>query len=453
MRRQREEDVMSARTMAALVATALLAACGGPRPAEQQGDVCRSIATEGRAPYPWPDILQSTTPVRATTVRPGDADLLVRPENRAFREKLARRYSVPTARPLEVLSVSAGGAWGAFSIGFLDGWGHNAGSDRRPAFDIVTGVSTGSMIAPIIFLNNQEDIERLRGIYRTLGNDQVFTRRSFFGLLSGTSLYDTAPLRRRIESILDTGMVLRLARENEKNRVLAMLAVNLDSGVPEVFDITGIASDTTSFLEARRQRIIDIMMASAAIPIAFPPVFIDGNMYVDGGARRHAFIAREVMAAVQGQTREPRTSGLERYSLSPARRPINLAIIVSGDMRVMRDCVGSKRLDLLAVAERTSDVVSDQLLRDSVELLLLQVGQSRGNRARFVDASALVAYPKSRDASLRSGLCNIPEDGDALFDPGFQACLDRRGYEMGQRDPIPWKIELRDSRMFRSPGS
>ena len=444
---------MIARTMAALVSMAVLAACSGPRPADQQGDVCRSIATEGRAPYPWPDILQSATPLRPTAARPGDADLFVRPENRAFRDKIRRRYAVPTARPLEVLSVSAGGAWGAFSIGFLDGWGHNAGSDPRPNFDIVTGVSTGSMIAPIIFLSGQDDIERLRGIYRTLTNDQVFTKWSLLSALSSTSLYDTAPLRRRIESLFDTEMVLRIARENEKNRLLALLAVNLDSGVPEVFDVTEMASDATKSLEERRQRIIDVMMASAAIPIAFPPVFIDGNMYVDGGARRHAFIAREVMAAVQGQPREPRTSGLERYSLSAARRPIDLAIVVSGDMRVMRDCVGKKRLDLLAMAERTGEVVTDQLLRDSVELLLLQVGQSLSNRARFVDASALVAYPKSRDPDLRSGLCAVPGDDDALFDPGFQACLDRRGYEVGQRDPIPWKIELRDSLMTRSPRS
>ncbi|TXL71438.1 hypothetical protein FHP25_29860 [Vineibacter terrae] len=442
---------MITRTMAALVSTALLAGCGGPRPAEQQGDVCRSIATEGRAPYPWPDILQSATPLRA--VRQGDADLLVRPENRGFRDKVSRRYAVPTAKPLEVLSVSAGGAWGAFSIGFLDGWGHNAGPDPRPRFDIVTGVSTGSMIAPIIFLNDQGDIERLRGTYRTLTNDQVFTKRSLLTALASTSLYDTAPLRRRVESLLDTGMVLRIARENEKNRMLALLVVNLDSGVPEVFDITEMASDATKTLEERRRRIIDVMMASAAIPIAFPPVFIDGNMYVDGGARRHAFIAREVMAAVQGQPREPRTSGLERYSLSAAHRPIDLAIVVSGDMRVMRDCVGKKRLDLLAMAGRTQEVVTDQLLRDSVELLLLQVGQSRANRARFVDASALVAYPKSRDADLRSGLCAVPEGDDALFDPTFQDCLDRQGYAVGQRDLIPWKIQLRESRMVRSPRS
>ena len=127
--------------------------------------------------------------------------------------------------------MSAGGAWGAFSVGFLDGWGHNAGSDPRPAFDIVTGVSTGSMIAPIIFLNRQDDIERLRGVYRALTNEQVFTRRSFFGLLSSTSLYDTAPLRRQVESIVDAEMVLRLARENERDRVLAYR--NAQGGPPE----------------------------------------------------------------------------------------------------------------------------------------------------------------------------------------------------------------------------
>jgi len=143
-------------------------------------------------------------------------------------------------------------------VGFLEGWGQN-GAEPRPRFDIVTGVSTGSMIAPVIFLNDRERLAKLRGLYANLRNEDVFTPRSTLSLLSATSLYDNAPLRRTVTAMLDDDKINAIAAENGP-RTLAVLATNLDSGVPDVFDLTDIATDqllrtsVESLLPVGRQR-------------------------------------------------------------------------------------------------------------------------------------------------------------------------------------------------------
>src|SRR5437762_12370771 len=167
------------------------------------------------------------------------------------------------------------------------------------------------MIAPAIFLDDPVLIAKLRTFYASLKDSDVYTQRSIFSVLSSTSLFDTAPLRAKVNALLDTSMVERLAVENA-TRSLAVMATNLDSGVPEVFDLTAIAADTRLTLEQRRQRIISAVMASSAEPIAFPPEFIDNNMYVDGGLRLHVFFTQEFLAALDGS-------------------PIDVSVVVSGD--------------------------------------------------------------------------------------------------------------------------
>jgi predicted acylesterase/phospholipase RssA len=53
-----------------------------------------------------------------------------------------------------VLVVSAGGQYGAFGAGVLNGW---TSSGKRPHFDVVTGISVGSILAPIAFLGSEYD--------------------------------------------------------------------------------------------------------------------------------------------------------------------------------------------------------------------------------------------------------------------------------------------------------
>lgn len=457
---------MRKRRLACAAMALLVAGCGAPRPEALQGEVCKSIAKAGRSPYPWPDIYQSVIDAQAqmAPVPPGGLPPAAAPppplppataaggsvRNEAFRNKIAaqaaarqqapppppppgalRAVAPPAKPPTYALSVSAGGAWGAFSVGFLQGWGEN-NLEPRPKFDVVTGVSTGSMIAPVIFLGDAKRMAKLRDLYSNLGSNDVFTSRGTLSLLTATSLYDTAPLRRKVEDILDQEMVEAIAAENGR-RTLAVMATNLDSGVPEIFDLTEIAAHPDMTMAQKRQRMVAAIMASAAVPIGFPPEFIDNNLYVDGGVRMHVFLTRQLQAALKDNR-------------------LDLTIVVSGDMKVGRDCTGKDGLDLLSIAGRTASIAIDQLLRSSVESLLT-VGRQRGNVARYVDAASLIDYGAQvpQPGLPPAGPCQVPggDATDSMFDPTFQRCLADHGATMGRSDPIPWRLTIRGGRVTR----
>lgn len=455
---------MSVGRIAIMAMALMLVGCGSPRPESLQGEVCKSIATAGHSPYPWPDIYQSVIDAQAQLppVPPGGGPVAAAPapppppppatpRTAAFRAKIAaqadarqrtlapappptgapRLTAPPPPPPTRILSVSAGGAWGAFSAGFLEGWGENS-AERRPKFDVVTGVSTGSMVAPVIFLGDARRMAKLREMYANLSNKDVFTSRGTLSLLTATSLYDNAPLRRKVEEILDEEMVEAIAAENA-TRTLAVMATNLDSGVPEVFDLTAIAARQDMTMAQKRQRMVAAIMASAALPIGFPPEFIDNNLYVDGGVRLHVFFTRELQAALQG-------------------RRLDVTIVVSGDMKVGRDCTGKDGLDLLSIAGRTASIAIDQLLRSSVESLLT-VGRQRGNVARYIDAASLIDYGAKvpQPGMPPPGPCRIGGGGgnDDMFDPVFQRCLAAQGAAMGRSDPIPWRLTIHSGRVAR----
>jgi len=440
--------------MLALGLAAGLPGCGAPRPEALQGKVCQSMATAGRSPYPWPDLYQSVfeaplaVPVAGaralTEPRVSPAPPALTPAAQAFRARLAAQaaqrqppprpgmMAVP-APPTRVLAVSAGGAWGAFSAGFLDGWGGNA-VEPRPRFDVVTGVSTGSMIAPVVFLGDPARMARLRALYEGLRNADVLTPRGTLSLLTATSLYDNAPLRRQVAAILDEDMVEAIAAESA-TRMLAVMATNLDSGVPEVFDLTAIAARADMSLAERRQRMIAAIMASAALPVGFPPEFIEGDMYVDGGVRLQAFVARELQAALAG-------------------RRLDVTVVVSGDLKVGRDCTGRDGLDLLSIAGRTAAIANDQLLRTSVAALLA-LGRQPGNAARYIDAAPLIDYGATvpPPGLPPPGPCKVTSDNDDLFNPAFQTCLARGGAAMSSTTPIPWTLTVQGDRVSRGrPG-
>ena len=152
-----------------------------------------------------------------------------------------------------------------------------------------------------------------------------------------------------------------------------------------------------------------------------------------GGVRLHVFFTRELQAALQG-------------------RRLDLTIVVSGDMKVGRDCTGKDGLDLLSIAGRTASIAIDQLLRSSVESLLT-VGRQRGNVARYIDAASLIDYGAKvpQPGMPEPGPCRIGGggDNDDMFDPVFQRCLATRGAAMGRSDPIPWRLTIRGGQVVR----
>src|SRR5687768_1654697 len=197
-----------------------------------------------------------------------------------------RRERRPAVLPPKrsVLVLSGGGAYGAYSAGLLVGWTQTG---TRPEFDVVTGVSTGALVAALAFLGPDYDGE-LRRVYTTLESKDIFRfRRSIRSLLS-EGLADNAPLARQIEAFVTPENMARLAAEHARGRRLYVGTTDLDGRRQVVWDVSAIATQGTP--EAAGL-IVRVLLASAAIPGFFPPVRIpisaDGKLYeerhVDGG--------------------------------------------------------------------------------------------------------------------------------------------------------------------------
>lgn len=196
-------------------------------------------------------------------------------------DNLIRHLERKRGRALNLLSLSGGGQNGAFGAGFLIGWRE---SGRRPEFDVVGGVSTGALLATHAFLGTPADDATLEEMYTKVTSADIYTNRSILGLLSADSLKDTAPLRAMLVKYVTAETLERVAAAYDENRMLFVGTTNIDYGQTWVWNMTLIAK--AGKLDLYR----DVLLASASFPIVFPPVEIDGHLFVDGAARSNVVV-------------------------------------------------------------------------------------------------------------------------------------------------------------------
>lgn len=219
------------------------------------------------------------------TVDPDEITTLVNLRIDALRMRFAEEIARGEGIKAEALALSGGGPDGAFGVGVLNGWS-KLGS--RPEFEIVTGISTGALIAPFAFLGSDYD-EELAGLYTNISTEDLVEDTLISGLISGTAIQSAKGLRSLIETYVDAEMVAALAEEHRRGRLLLIGTTNLDASRPVSWNIGAIAA--SGHPQAARL-IHDVILASAAVPAAFPPVLIPvqvggkvyDEMHVDGGA-------------------------------------------------------------------------------------------------------------------------------------------------------------------------
>lgn len=192
------------------------------------------------------------------------------------------------------LALSGGGDNGAFGAGLMNGWTE---AGNRPEFTVVTGISAGALIAPFAFLGPAYDAA-LREVFTPAGQADVLRLGGWlttaFSLVFGEAVADTSPLYRLIERHADETMLRSIAQEYARGRLLLIGTTNLDLQRPVVWNIGAIAaSGQPGALDLFRR----ILLASASIPGAFPPVLVNidhegrafQEMHVDGGASVQVF--------------------------------------------------------------------------------------------------------------------------------------------------------------------
>jgi hypothetical protein len=210
----------------------------------------------------------------------------------SFKQETADNYSTGPSgeRVYNYLAISGGGSDGAFGAGLIHGWTE---SGIRPHFKIVTGVSTGALIAPFAFLGPDYDDE-LKASYTTIDSAKIFIPRGILPLLWSEAAASTEPLQELIETYITEAVLEAIAAEHAKGRRLYVASTNLDAEQPVIWDMGAIASSSSS---DRLTLFRKVLLASASIPSMFPPVFmdvaIDGNkyqeMHVDGGVFFQSF--------------------------------------------------------------------------------------------------------------------------------------------------------------------
>jgi hypothetical protein len=245
------------------------------------------------APTPQPPDIPGFVDIRVWgDVAPPHADEKLATLRHEIEARAKREGELPNGGKYDVLVLSGGGSDGAYGAGLLKGWSERG---DRPEFQLVTGISTGALIAPFAFLGSDYDdeLERFYTTTRTQDVLELTLLRAIFGRALG--LTDVTLLQVTVDNVLTEEMVEHIAEEHAKGRRLWVGTTNLDAQRPIIWDIGAIAS---SDQPDKRELIRDVLLASSAIPGVFPPVEfaidIDGSrfseMHVDGGVTRQLFV-------------------------------------------------------------------------------------------------------------------------------------------------------------------
>src|SRR6202045_4548145 len=250
-----------------------------------------------------------------------------------------------------LLAISGGAEGGAFGAGLLVGWS-DAGT--RPVFDVVTGVSSGALIAPFVYLGSEHD-SQLREIFTKYGRKDIFTY-NVPNLLEGSALVDDAPLARLIDKYVDDAFLQEVARERIKGRILLIGTTSLDTQRPVLWDMGRIAMSNNRDAGVLFRK---ILLASATLPGFFPPVRIHvrvggqnyDELHVDGGVTRQVFIAPSIFSFVSHAQKSAR----------PAVKP-RLFVIRNGKINPEWQSVSE---NVLSVTQRSiSTLIKNQGIGD-----------------------------------------------------------------------------------------
>ena len=339
-------------------------------------------------------------------------------EDAAFR-RIEREYKAhqETGAPFvrDIMIISGGGAKGAFGAGFFLGWETVSGELAIPEFDVVTGVSTGALIAPYAFIGKKESYTEIADFYANPDPNWSKKRGALYLKPSHVSLFNDDLLQQTVRDNFDSAMIQELADGAAEDRMLQIGATNLDFGIGRIF---GMGLEAIRAADGGSpDRIHSILLASSAIPGIFPPVVIDDLYYGDGGATANltVFVSEEFNA--RWRKAHPDAS-LPKY---------RIWVLVNQQLRIEPAVTKPKWISVagrgLGTATHTLQLFAMQLLHR----IVTEYNEIEG-----------------MDVELR--WVAIPDDAPKkatkqMFDKEYMVKLQELGKKMGA-DPSSWKTEI-----------
>ncbi len=296
------------------------------------------------------------------------------------------------------LFISGGAANGAYGAGLLKGWSE---SGTRPFFKVVTGVSTGALTAPYAFLGKDYD-GKDEDLYTKVSTKDIMKFKGPIRILLGDSLASNKPLEKYIDEIVSPEILKKIAAEHMRGRRLYVGTTNMDAQRFVVWNMGAIA------LKGDRELFEKVLLASAAIPVTFPPVFFhveaDGKkydeMHADGGTSSQVFSLYNMTGDLRPVAE---AAGIDIMKIRADEYVIRNGY-VTANWQEVKDDIGS-------IVGRTFDTIID--------------------RQAVGDLYKIYLYAKERGESFY--LAYIPPDfipeGKEMFDPKEMRRLFDRGYQ------------------------
>lgn len=250
---------------------------------------------------------------------------------RAYADSAADEIAMVSARPerrngtFSYLALSGGGGDGAYGAGILNGW---SASGLRPEFTIVSGVSTGALIAPFAFLGSGYDAY-LTDFYTSGIGETLVKSPNIVNVVFGSGLFGDERLREVIGRYVTPALLEAVAAEHAKGRRLFVVTTNLDSQRAVIWNMGAIAA---SGAPNARNLFRDVLTASASVPAVFQPQMVDvqaggrtfQEMHVDGSVVIPVFTLPQ--AFLQGQGRLGRVGKAEIYVVMNGRLAPEFAV-------------------------------------------------------------------------------------------------------------------------------
>jgi len=330
--------------------------------------------------------------------------------------KKADRYSgLDKKVPLDILTLTGGGSRGAFGTGLLVGW-----TDRGdiPKFDIITGISTGAVMAPFIFLGGDE-LKKVEYFYTKIHTQGVFES-SWMDFFGYGHIMNANPLKKLFKKNFNKDFLDKVASEYKKGRRLYIGTTNIDTGQLVVWDMGAIAS---SDREDKYQRFADIIYASSALPVYLPPQYmsveVDGKdyyqMHIDGGIYSQVFMI-----------------GL----LVNWEEALNFKESANTDFDVTLYTVANRKYrqrDVYQPVEQAPFSIIEAYVLTEMDLLF--------------DRSIYRLYKSCEKKGIKFKMASIPNKMQDIitvpteFDPNKMIKLFNIGYQQGKTE-IPWKTKV-----------
>jgi predicted acylesterase/phospholipase RssA len=309
---------------------------------------------------------------------------------------------------IDALALSGGGQNGAYGVGLIKGWREIG----IPRFDVVTGVSTGALIASHVFLDSPEADRVIERFYTSVRRSDILCTRNPVLALGADSVASMVPLERLIENVVPDAVIDDVARASEGGKRLLMVGtVNLDTGGYRMWDLGAMAR------AGQYDKYRAVLRASAGPPVAVSPVYLEGEMHCDGSTASSVFIpfGREHLG----------DAALARLEADAARRgvpaviPGTIHVVVNGLREPSEERV---KPGLLDIAERALDVMGYSNRLGNLWYVYARVTEAEGTfRLRFIPES-------------------LREEADDFlaFDPKLMRAIFEQGVKDG-RNPDIWE--------------